>query len=126
MILADTFGSVLVAVGITVVLAAAVGFWLLSRVAPRGTVLVVAIAVYVVAVVGSVLSAGDSRVLLGITGILKFSGFVGVVLGLVDLFRGRRSRSANRASHLSALQQSLGASPRSAAKSSKTHERNQP
>ncbi len=106
----DTFGTVFVVVAIVVVILAAIGFWYLSRYAPRGAVLVVALAMYAA---GVVLVAGESRVMHGISGLLKLTGILGIILGILDLFQKRGSPVSARQNNITALKSSLGATTKS-------------
>jgi uncharacterized membrane protein YoaK (UPF0700 family) len=103
-------GTAFLAVAAVVVIVAAIGFWYLSRVAPRGVVLVVAVALYAV---GVALALGESRAMHGISGSLKVAGFVGIILGILDLFRKRGSSAAARQNNVTALKSSLGATTKS-------------
>src|SRR5213082_402939 len=108
----DSFGTVFLVIAVMVIIAASVGFWFLSRVAPKGVVLATGVALYVV---GVFLTFDESRLMHGVAGLLKFTGFVGVVLGLVDLFRKRGYVQGN-GQNMSALQKSLGVPTKSTKK----------
>lgn len=82
----DDFGYVFLAIVVLAIVGSIVLFWFLSRQAPRGTVLAVAIAIYIA---GVVISPGSTRVMVGVAGLLKFIGFIGGILGLVDVLRKR-------------------------------------
>jgi hypothetical protein len=84
-----SYGYVLLAFALLLVLAGMVLLWLLSRNAPKGTVLLIAIAVYC----GGLALAGISvREIVMLSGALKMLGFAGGILGIVDILR-RRAKS---------------------------------
>ena len=85
----DTFGKVMLGITIAVVTGAAAGFWYLSRHGPKGAALALAAVVYFASF--AVVPDG-SRALYGVIGILRLSGFVGALLGAVDLMRRRGPR----------------------------------
>jgi hypothetical protein len=93
---------------LAIVSGAGVGFWLISRRAPKGVVLMIAILTFIV---GGVLTAliGDSRIGAGVAGATKIAGFVGIILGIVDLFQKWDVTTASRAASLNSLQATLGA-----------------
>lgn len=70
------------------------GFWYLSRVAPKGTVLAVAAGIYVVS---WLINPGNSRELHGLVGFLRLLGFVGGVLGVIDLVKKRPPTQSDNA-----------------------------
>ena len=83
----DPFGQVFLVVSIVAVVAALVGFWFLSRRGPHGSVLAVAAALYIASYA---FDPGRSRELVGLAGILRITGFVGGILGVIDLVRRPR------------------------------------
>jgi hypothetical protein len=93
MIIADTFGNIFLVATVIAVVAAVIGFWYVSQRAPRGAVLGIAVVIYVVGVALSI-TAQDPRLLNGISGVCKFVGFVGFLLGLVDLVRNKSAKQA--------------------------------
>jgi hypothetical protein len=105
----DGFDLVIVwAMCLAVAMGAGVGFWLISRRAPKGVVLLIAILSFVA---GGVLAAviGDSRIGSGVAGAVRLSGVVGIILGIIDLFHKRDVTTASRAASLNSLQATLGA-----------------
>lgn len=82
----DGVGNAFLIIVILAIMGAIAVFWVLSRQAPRGTVLAVAAGIYIV---GVVMSPGSTRVMVGIAGLLKLIGFIGGILGLIDLLRKR-------------------------------------
>lgn len=86
-LVADATGSLILGLGLVFVVFGLVGVWYLSRSAPRGTVLAVAIAIYAV---GFLIPKGDSRLLHGVAGFASLFGIVAGVLGVVDLVRKRQ------------------------------------
>lgn len=65
-------------------------YWAVSRVAPRGTVLGIAVVLYALGQGLDTLDAGV-RIVSFASGILKMSGFLGIILGAVDLLRKRET-----------------------------------
>ena len=71
---------------IVVVVGGLIGLWFISRIAPKGTVLVIAIGIWVC---GALIGDVHIRELLMLAGAMKMLGFAGGILGLVDFFRRR-------------------------------------
>ena len=67
---------------------AGVGFWYMSKKAPKGATLILAIAVWVL---GNVIGFQQARELKIIGGSIQMAGFVGVIVGLIDTFRKRKT-----------------------------------
>jgi hypothetical protein len=82
----DGFGTTFLIIAVLAIVGAITVFWVLSRQAPRGAVLAVAVGIYIA---GVMTSPGSTRVMVGVAGLLKFIGFIGGILGLVDLLRKR-------------------------------------
>jgi hypothetical protein len=82
----DGFGTTFLIIVVLAIAGAITVFWVLSRQAPRGTVLAVAVGIYIA---GVMMSPGSTRLLVGVAGLLKFVGFIGGLLGIVDLVRKR-------------------------------------
>jgi len=90
----ENYGFVLLAVALLAVLGGLVGLWLVSRVAPRGIVLAMAVVIYLV---GVALDGIRIREVLLICGAFKMLGFAGGILGVVDLLRRRPATRPTRA-----------------------------
>ena len=86
----DTFGQIFIVVAILVIVAGGIGFWTLSRYAPKGIALGVAAVLYVLSFL---IGDGGSREMHGALGMLRMLGFMGGILGLIDLVRGPRDRT---------------------------------
>jgi uncharacterized membrane protein YgcG len=84
--LADAFGNGLIALLVIGLVVGLVGFWAASRFAPKGTVLAIAASIYIAS---WLIAPGDSRALNGVVGFMRLLGFVGGVLGVIDLVRKR-------------------------------------
>lgn len=84
----DTYGMILLGVYAGIVLGGLVVLWLISRVSPRGTVLAIAVGLYVI---GAALAATSVREIVGLAGALKMLGFAGGILGIADLIRKRHA-----------------------------------
>lgn len=78
---------ILIIAGAVIVLGGIIGLWLLSRVTPKGVVLAVAVLVWLV---GNAVAQERTRAMLGIGGAMKLLGFIGAIMGIVDLLRKRR------------------------------------
>jgi hypothetical protein len=88
-----------------VIVVALVGLWFLSRITPRGVVLLISAMLYVA---GIALTFGESRIMQGASGILKLTGFAGAILGVIDLVKRREGTSSRGTNDVSVLQGSLG------------------
>ena len=88
LLLADEQGNTLVAVGLVIFVAGIVGLLLLPRFTPKGTLLAIAVAIYVAS---WMIQPGGDRNLHGLVGLLRVLGFIGGVLGIIDLVRKRKS-----------------------------------
>jgi hypothetical protein len=85
---ADAYGVFLLVLGIVITLAMVVGLYFLSRIMPKGVVFGIAIALYVVA--RMIPADNVTREVHAIAGTLQLAGVVGVILGLIDLFKGKK------------------------------------
>ena len=84
----DAYGVFLLVLGGVIVLAMVVGLYCLSRITPKGVVLGIAIALYVV---GKLIPIDNvTREVHGIAGMLQLVGLVGGILGLSDFFKGEK------------------------------------
>lgn len=93
-LLADATGTILIAGGLVVLIGGVVGLWFLSRSTPKGTVLAVAAGIYVMSFL---IAPGTDRVLHGLVGVARLLGFIGGVLGIVDLWKKREPTQSNAA-----------------------------
>jgi hypothetical protein len=75
---------------IATLVGASIVYWTISRFAPRGAVLGVAVLLYAMGQGIGTLDTGVRMVVLA-AGVLKMSGFLGVILGILDLVRKRES-----------------------------------
>jgi hypothetical protein len=85
-LLADVTGTILIAVGLVVVLGGVVGLWFVSRSAPKGTVLAIAVSIYLMSFL---IPRGTDRLLHGLAGVMGLFGLIGGVLGVIDLVKKR-------------------------------------
>ena len=77
----DSYGQVLVAMTVVVLILALIGYVLLAHYGPRNAVIIVAMFLYI----GSyAIDPGRSRELHGVVGLMQFTGFMGGVVGVVD------------------------------------------
>jgi hypothetical protein len=83
----ETYHTVLLVVGIFVLICGPIALYVLSRLTPKGTVLVVSAVIYVAS--WSFESARGREALL-MTGFVRMLGFAGLILGIIDLVRKRR------------------------------------
>jgi hypothetical protein len=86
-IFADTFGNAFLAVAILIIAAAAVGFLRLTNHGPKGAVLLIGLALYLGA---PMIPDNNDRLLHGVEGVLRFTGFIGIVIGIYGLVRSRK------------------------------------
>lgn len=83
----STNKSSMLFVGIAIVVVAVLGLYLISRVTPRGTVLVIALVCWAA---GQGVSRSEIAQVRLIGGVITMTGCAGAVLGLVDVFRKRK------------------------------------
>jgi len=86
------YGVILLAFAIVFIVGGLVVLWLISRKAPKGTVLAIAAVMYCL---GLGLASVRVREVVMLTGALKMLGFAGGLLGIVELVRKRKSRADN-------------------------------
>ncbi len=86
LLIADTYGVVVVVVSLLVVAIALASLWSAARQMPRGVMLAIALVVFIASLV---IPPGDIRELHALTGAMRMFGFVGFIMGIVDLFRKR-------------------------------------
>jgi hypothetical protein len=82
----DTAGKVYLGITVIAIVAAIVGFYFLSRSGPRGSVLVVAGGLFFA---GMCVPPNNSRELHLLEGVCRLTGFIGGILGVIDLVRKR-------------------------------------
>jgi len=86
LLLADTAGIIGIAILLVMLISGVVGLWFVSRVAPKGTVLAIAIGSYVVSYL---IPPGNVAILHGLVGFTRLFGVIGGVLGIIDLIKKR-------------------------------------
>lgn len=69
---------------IFVILVVVVSFWLISKKIPKGVILSLAVVLWIV---GNVIASQRIRELMMIGGSIQMAGSVGIILGIIDLFR---------------------------------------
>ncbi|MCE9544077.1 MAG: hypothetical protein K8T25_00915 [Planctomycetia bacterium] len=87
----DSYGQVLLVISAVVIICGLVGLWIISRYAPKGTVLAISAAMYVAS---WGIDTNHVRELVLICGLMRLLGFVGGILGIFDLVRKRPSPNA--------------------------------
>lgn len=87
LLLADGQSTTYLVVGLLLLVAGIVALMRIPRVAPKGTLLAVAVGIYVL---GLVINPGTDRTMHLVVGLLRMLGFIGGVLGIVDLVRRRK------------------------------------
>ena len=85
----EHYGTVLLAIAVIFILVGFVVLYVISRYAPKGTVLAISAAIYCVAFA---LAGIRAREFLMLSGALKMLGIAGGILGVVDIVRKRRPR----------------------------------
>ncbi len=88
----ESYGNSLLAFAVVFIVGGLIALYILSRFMPKGTVLVVAAAIYIAS---WLLEGTKVREVVMLTGSMRLLGFAGGVLGIVDLLRKRRTRTAN-------------------------------
>ena len=83
----DTYGIVLLIIGGVVAISGLVALWWISKKVPKGVTLAIAIGIYIF---GSVVGHIMVREVQLVSGTFKFMGFVGIIMGIIDLFRKRK------------------------------------
>ncbi len=86
----DTTGIIFVGITIAAIIVAIVGFYVLARLGPRGAVLLVAALLFLC---GMLIPDNNSRELNLLEGILRLTGFIGGILGIIDLARKKPQSS---------------------------------
>jgi len=86
------YGTILLLVAIAAIVIAIALMWIISRHAPRGTLLTIAAVLYL----ASYILIPDTRVreMRLLQGTMRLIGFIGIVLGLFDAFRKRKPKYA--------------------------------
>jgi hypothetical protein len=86
----ENYGTVLLVLGIGGAIAGFVVLWLVSKRSPKGTVLVIAVVLYVAS-----WQIGDSRLreMRLLCGVMRMLGFAGGILGVIDLLRTREPKA---------------------------------
>lgn len=85
----DDYGYILMGIAAVVFVGGIVAFWAISRNTPKGTLLAVAVGLYVLS--WAFASVRVREVVL-ITGLMRMLGVVGGILGLIDMFRKRPAK----------------------------------
>ena len=83
----DTPSPIFLFLPIIAILVAIACFWLISKKTPKGVTIGLAV---VVLIIGNTIASQQTRELLMIGGSIKMAGSVGVILGIVDLFRKKK------------------------------------
>lgn len=83
------YGIILLAGAVMIVLGGLVVLWLISRTAPKGAVLVIAVGIWIF---GMMLSDIRIREIMLFSGAMKMLGIAGGILGIIDLVRKRKSK----------------------------------
>lgn len=82
----EHYGTILLTVAIVIVVGGLVLLWLVSRSAPRGAVLGIAVTLWMI---GFLLGDVRVREVMLVSGSLKMLGFAGAILGIIDALRKR-------------------------------------
>jgi len=85
----QNYGFALLGFAIVFFLGGLVALWLVSKMAPKGTVLAIAAVIYMASFP---LAQIPIREIIGLSGVLRMLGFAGGILGIVDLLRNRKPR----------------------------------
>jgi hypothetical protein len=80
----DTFGKIYIAVSLVLLVAMIFIFSVISRRAPKGTLLAVGVGLWLI---GQAISGVPVREIRGLSGLCILSGFIGGLLGIFDLIR---------------------------------------
>lgn len=87
----DSYATTMLAIGIGIALAVLVALFFISRVSPKGTVLIIAICLYAFSY-----QIDDSRIreVRLASGLMRMVGFAGGILGVIDLWRKPKQDAA--------------------------------
>jgi hypothetical protein len=80
----DTINPLYLVLALVILIITSISFWLISKKAPKGTLLAVAIAMWII---GSMIGNQPVREMKLIGGTIQTLGTIGVILGVIDLFR---------------------------------------
>ena len=80
----NSTGIIYLVIALVIIISSLVALWFLSKKTPRGTVLGISIFIYIL---GRSITPGDCRELYIVKGSMQMIGFLGGILGFVDLFR---------------------------------------
>ncbi len=87
------YAKILLATAVAIILIGIVAFYFVSRRYQRGAVLGVAVVIYLS---GTMIREPEMREMMMLQGSLKMLGFIGIVLGIVDLVRRRNEKRPPR------------------------------
>ena len=87
----EKYGLILMGVAAVIVLGGLIALFLISKISPKGTVLAIAATIYVAS---WSLEGIRVREVLLVSGAMRMLGFAGGILGIVDLIRKRKPRTA--------------------------------
>jgi hypothetical protein len=84
----DSTGIIYLVLSAIIIVSSLVGLWYLSKKTPKGVVLGICFVLYVLA---KMIEPGNVRSLYVLSGIMGTIGFFGGILGIIDLFRKKKS-----------------------------------
>ena len=84
----DTLSPIYLALSILIVIIAIVCFWFISKKAPKGVLLAVSVFLWIL---GKTMGSQQVRELMVLGGAVQMSGSIGVIFGLIDLFRKKKN-----------------------------------
>ncbi len=89
----DRYGYVLMGIAAVAVIGGLVGFWILSKKTPKGATLAVAAFMYAASYPADAIALGEAlqREKALVVGTLRLLGFMGCILGLIDVIRKRKT-----------------------------------
>jgi hypothetical protein len=107
----DVLGKVYLGIAAAAIVGAILGYWLLSKKGPRGALLFVAALLYVAGMqVGNAPQDPPVREIKALGGVLQLTGFIGIVLGIIDLVRRKpATRAASEDQHVADRPDARGA-----------------
>ena len=83
----DSLNPIYVVLTLVILIITVIGFWLISKKAPKGILLIVAIAMWII---GFIIGNQPLREMKLLGGTIQTLGTLGVILGVINLFRKKK------------------------------------
>jgi len=86
----DSTGIIYLVLSAIVIVSSLIALWYLSKKTPKGVILVICIVLYVLAIM---INPSNIRSLNVLKGVMQMIGFLGGILGVIDLFRKKKNQA---------------------------------